>query len=344
MHPDRSTVSILMGILLATLFPAAFGCSDMLSSAFCQSKIDSNGLNDDGLPAACYGSGVYQACTGGPGCVDGQVLSGLCPTCGNPGLCDLTCGCFPADAPTIAPTVTPGNPTTSPTLSPAPTLSSAPTPAPTAISEGLISPWLAWALPLTFLFFFALLFLTPSARKNPRSRNTSVAATLIAAALTLGQACKSFDVSYDVGIQAGKEMNYDFYEGVVEMWEKGSPMLSVMLLIFSGIWPFLKQACTIHAISLEDGSARQTTYLQILGVSGKLAFLDIAVVCLIITTMNIPIASKELGITGYVRTFPAAGTLIVIATLIASRVLTSSLLHVFHTSERREATEKRCIR
>ena len=54
--------------------------------------------------------------------------------------------------------------------------------------------------------------------------------------LTFGQSCKSFDVSYDVGIDAGKELDYDFYEGVEEMWNEGSPLLAVMLLVFSGIW------------------------------------------------------------------------------------------------------------
>ena len=92
--------------------------------------------------------------------------------------------------------------------------------------------------------------------------------------------------------------------------------------------PFLKQVLTIHAVSLPSTKV-QSRYLQILGITGKLAFLDIGVVCLIITTMNYPIESKEsVGIEGYVKSSPSFGTLLVILVLILSRVLTSTLLHV----------------
>jgi hypothetical protein len=157
---------------------------------------------------------------------------------------------------------------------------------------------------------------------------TAFFASAIACGLTLGQACKSFDVSYDVGFQAGSELDYDFYEGVVEMWEKGSPLLSIMLLMFSGVWPFFKQAFTILCLAFDD-LEREERWLALLGVTGKLAFLDIAVVSIIITTMNIPLQSDELGVSGYIRSTPAVGTLVVIIVLILSRLLTSGLLHFF---------------
>lgn len=312
---------------LATLLPQtrAEDCADVLASAFCQGQIDLNGFNPDGSAIACAGSGVTCAseecgCTNGP-----DTLCGLCPTCSNPGLCDATCGYCGVDV-TAAPTVTPpADATPSPTA--------APTPAPT--TPPALSPWVYWAFPLTVVAFVAVSFYyarkhRASALPGQYSRHllTAFFASVIACGLTLGQACKSFDVSYDVGFQAGSELDYDFYEGVVEMWEKGSPLLSIMLLMFSGVWPFFKQAFTILCLAFDD-LEREERWLALLGVTGKLAFLDIAVVSIIITTMNIPLQSDELGVSGYIRSTPAVGTLVVIIVLILSRLLTSGLLHFF---------------
>jgi len=108
------------------------------------------------------------------------------------------------------------------------------------------------------------------------------------------------------------------------------------MLVFSGIWPFLKQILTIQAVGGSYSPQQELNYLKFLGVSGKSAFLDIAIVCIIVTLLNFPLSIVVVeGVApevGHITTTPAIGTLVVIIGLILSRVLTSLLIHVFPPS------------
>lgn len=195
--------------------------NDNLPSAFCQTQLDTYGLNDLGQPVACYGDGTE---------VEG-VVQGMCPTCSNPGFCDYTCGCWgtnqPSAAPSLMPSPMPIIGTSEPSISSAPsempssTPTSAPSEAPILPAEPpLFSDWILIAAPLVFLFFFGFTILGFCTRnKNQTTDRASrsivacISAITISGVLIFGQACKSFAVSYKVGVVEGTELEYDFYGG-----------------------------------------------------------------------------------------------------------------------------------
>ena len=113
------------------------------------------------------------------------------------------------------------------------------------------------------------------------------------ALLALGQGLTVFEVQYAIGDAPKKPtFQYNFWDGIDEMLRLEANVLGYFLIVSSGIWPFVKQQlvflCTVfggRVPLLTRG--RAFGVIQLLSLTGKGAFADIALVCCFVAVMDI---------------------------------------------------------
>lgn len=105
------------------------------------------------------------------------------------------------------------------------------------------------------------------------------------------------------GAFAGEEFNIEgFFEfsmakSTLEMWNAGAKALAVLIVLFSGIWPYAKQFAALFlwlASPSWVSSKRRGSILHGLDVLGKWSFVDIFVLLLTLASFRISIESPDL--------------------------------------------------
>lgn len=156
---------------------------------------------------------------------------------------------------------------------------------------------------------------------------TFAAVSLCMLLLAVGQALLSFDIRYNILQGERTVFRANFWAGIKRLWDNDNKFLSLVMVLFSGIWPFIKQIITFIAVVGFWNSPTELRVLKFLGLSGKLAFMDIGIVVAILATTPFDVDNKDIGVSGYLAASLRDGTFVIILGLILSRIITSTLIH-----------------
>lgn len=165
-------------------------------------------------------------------------------------------------------------------------------------------------------------------KKSLRTIATFAATSLCVLFLAVGQTLHNFDISYKLLGVDNTAFKAGFWEGISRLWDNDNKILSLVMCLFSGIWPIIKQAVTFFAVVGWWRPRTELWVLKFLGLSGKLAFMDIGIVVAILATMPIDVDNPELGANGHLAASLREGTFVIVLGLILSRIITSTLIHV----------------
>ena len=200
-----------------------------------------------------------------------------------------------------------------------------------------LSSWIGIVIPCVTvgLFLLSYIFITkvlPNSLTTsiscPRTMAILVTAILIIYGLLLVASTTSFEIQIQSELLEADVFSYDFWQGSIKLWEKGSPLLSLLVIVFSGVWPLVKQLLTVYATSLPPQT--ELSWLRVLGVTGKTAFLDVTIVAVVVTTISFELQIEGFEMfDGFIAAVPSNGACFTLLILILSRLFTSLLIHVF---------------
>ena len=200
-----------------------------------------------------------------------------------------------------------------------------------------LSSWIGIVIPCVTvgLFLLSYIFITkvlPNSLTTsiscPRTMAILVTAILIIYGLLLVASTTSFEIQIQSELLEAEVFSYDFWQGSIKLWEKGSPLLSLLIIVFSGVWPLVKQLLTVYATSLPPQT--ELSWLRVLGVTGKTAFLDVTIVAVVVTTISFELQIEGFEMfDGFIAAVPSNGACFTLLILILSRLFTSLLIHVF---------------
>ncbi len=103
---------------------------------------------------------------------------------------------------------------------------------------------------------------------------------------------------------AGQSFNVDgFFEfsmvkSTIEMWNAGGQALAILIVIFSGVWPYTKQLITLILWFLPTtavSSKRRGKILRLLDVLGKWSMVDVFVLLMTLASFRVSIENPELS-------------------------------------------------
>jgi len=103
---------------------------------------------------------------------------------------------------------------------------------------------------------------------------------------------------------AGQSFNVDgFFEfsmvkSTIEMWNAGARALAILIVIFSGVWPYTKQIITLILWFLPTtkvSSKRRGKILRLLDVLGKWSMIDVFVLLMTLASFRVSVENPELS-------------------------------------------------
>jgi len=166
---------------------------------------------------------------------------------------------------------------------------------------------------------------------SQRTLLTMHSAVACCAFMLLGQLLLGFSVTYEFGTVKGQGFHDNFWEGISSLWRSDGKGLSIVMLWFGGVWPYLKQALTVISVLPYWTPKAELKALRFLGSAGKLAFMDIGIIVLILAVTPFHVES-DVGLTGEVRSELGVGAFIMVLGLILSRCVTTTLVHCWPPS------------
>jgi len=161
--------------------------------------------------------------------------------------------------------------------------------------------------------------------------------------LVLGGQCnKSFSVYWaapEVGLD-GKQFDYSMWGGVSKLLEQKSYAIAWLLIIFSGVWPIVKLICLL-LVSLEHSflsnvlsPSRRYMILTNLCQFGRLSFVDVWVVSLIVLTIRINSDSLPgYGVSIWVQAVAEKGSTLFLGAVLTSQCISNTLITMKHIKE-----------
>lgn len=155
-----------------------------------------------------------------------------------------------------------------------------------------------------------------------------------------GQNNLSFSVYWaapEVGL-SGKTFEYSMWGGISKLLEQKSYGIAWLLILFSGIWPVLKLVSLLVVVLFPEhplmSSSQRYVILGHFCQLGRLSFMDIWVVILIVNCIQINVDSLPgFGVSIWVQAVAERGSTLFLTAILLSQAISNTLITVKHLQE-----------
>ena len=130
----------------------------------------------------------------------------------------------------------------------------------------------------------------------------SLILVVVLSALVAGQVLKGISIDYDVVITSGNIAKYNLWHSAQKLWEAHLWVASLLIIVWSGIWPYVKLAIAAFllmrpcASDREDDPAARVRLSRVISVAstlGKWSLLDVWIAAVVsdVTTVKVSLAN-----------------------------------------------------
>lgn len=162
-------------------------------------------------------------------------------------------------------------------------------------------------------------------------------AVAVMGTIWVGQFLTSFSMFYDAYGFSGVAFKYGMWEGIEQLYDQKLYGVSIIILLWSGIWPHFKLLLVMLFNWIPATSTRKLSLYHWLSEFGKWSFVDVWVVTLISVIVRMPSGSlKPPGEAAWFQAIGDNGCYVFAAAVVLSQVLSIFLIRHYRKEAENE--------